>query len=184
MSSVDKALQTMIDNMPEKTGKSLEEWFALLQTQSFTKHGEFMNFLKKEHGVTHGFANTIIQLYKKKPGETKEDLVSAQYQKKAHFRPIYDMLIKEIKTFGEDVEIAPKKTYVSVRRKRQFAILQPSTKTRFDIGLNIKGKDPVGKLEAAGSWNSMCSHRIKTGSKADITPEVISWIREAYEGAG
>lgn len=184
MSSVDKALQTMIDNMPEKTGKSLEEWFALLQTKSFTKHGEFMNFLKKEHGVTHGFANTIIQLYKKNPGETKEDLVSAQYQKKEHLKPIYDMLIKEIKTFGDDVEIAPKKTYVSVRRKRQFAILQPSTKTRFDIGLNIKGKNPEGHLEAAGSWNSMCSHRIKTESVEDITPEVIVWIREAYEGAG
>jgi len=184
MNPVDKALQTMIDNMPEKTGKSLEEWFSILKTKSFTKHGEYMTFLKKENGVTHGFANTIIQLYKKKPKETKDDLVTNQYQGKEHLKPIYDQLVKEISTFGEDVELAPKKAYVSVRRKRQFAILQPSTKSRFDIGLNIKGKEPEGPLEKAGSWNSMCTHRIKTSQVEDLTPEVIQWIKEAYEGAG
>jgi predicted transport protein len=184
MNPVDKALQTMIDNMPEKTGKSLEEWFGILKTKSFTKHGEFMNFLKKENGVTHGFANTIVQLYKKNPEEKEEDLVVTQYKGKEHFKPIYEKLVKEIGQFGGDVELAPKKAYVSVRRKRQFAILQPSTKSRFDIGLNIKGKEPEGSLEKAGSWNSMCTHRIKTGQLEDITPEVIAWIKEAYEGAG
>ena len=184
MSSVDKALQTMIDNMPEKTGKSLEEWFDILKTKSFQKHGEYMKFLKGEHGVTHGFANTIVQLYKKKPSETGDDLVTNQYKGKEHLKPIYDILVKEINKFGDDIELAPKKAYVSVRRKRQFAILQPSTKSRFDIGLNIKGKSPEGKLEASGSWNMMCSHRIKTSSLEDITPQVISWIKDAYEGAG
>jgi predicted transport protein len=111
-------------------------------------------------------------------------LVANQYQGKEHFKPIYDQLVKEISTFGEDVELAPKKAYVSVRRKRQFAILQPSTKSRFDIGLNIKGKEPEGPLEKAGSWNSMCTHRIKTSQVEDLTPEVIQWIKEAYEGAG
>ena len=184
MSSVDKALQTMIDNMPEKTGKSLEEWFELLKGKSFTKHCEYMKFLKGEHWVTHGFANTITALYKKKPDETTDDLVENQYKGKEHLRPIYESLIKAINEFGGDVELAPKKAYVSVRRKRQFAILQPSTKSRFDIGLNIKEKNPVGKLEAAGSWNSMCTHRIKCASQDDIDSQVIAWIKEAYEGAG
>lgn len=184
MSIVDNALQTMIDNMPEKTGKSLEEWFELLKTKNFQKHGEYMKFLKGEHGVTHGFANTITHLFKKDPGETSSDLVTTQYRGKESLKPIYDRLIKEIKAFGNDVELAPKKAYVSVRRKRQFAILQPSTKTRFDIGLNLKGVDPSGQLEAAGSWNSMCTHRIKTSEPEDITEEVISWVKQAYEGAG
>jgi predicted transport protein len=184
MSIVDNALQTMIDNMPEKTGKSLEEWFKLLKTKNFQKHGEYMKFLKGEHGVTHGFANTIAQLYRKKPEETTDDLVEMQYKGKEELRPIYDYLVKELKKFGDDVELAPKKAYVSVRRKKQFAILQPSTKSRFDIGLNIKDKDPEGTLEKAGSWNSMCTHRIKTENVDDITHEVIQWAREAYEGAG
>ena len=174
----------MIDNMPAKTGKSLEEWFDILKTKSFQKHGEFVNFLKKEHQVTHGFANTIVALYKKNPSESTDDLVSNQYIGKESLRAIYDLLIGEINLMGDDIEVAPKKAYVSVRRKRQFAILQPSTKTRFDIGLNLKGKPAEGQLETAGSWNSMCSHRIKVASEADITPKVIKWIREAYEAAG
>jgi len=61
---MDKALKTMIDNMPEKTGKSLEEWKVVLSKQSFSKHSEGVKYLKSEHGVTHGFANTIVTLSK------------------------------------------------------------------------------------------------------------------------
>ena len=61
---MDKALQTMIDNMPEKTGKSLQEWKTILKEKSFSKHSEGVKFLKSEHGVTHGFANTIVSLSK------------------------------------------------------------------------------------------------------------------------
>jgi hypothetical protein len=181
---VNDMLDTMINNMPEKTGKSLDEWFELLKTKSFEKHGEYMAFLKKEHGISHGFANMIAQLYRKNPNESKGDLVSAQYTGKEHLKPIYDKLIKYIKAFGNDVELAPKKAYVSVRRKKQFAILQPSTKNRFDIGLNLKDVEPVGTLEKAGSWNSMCTHRIKTAGPEEITDEVVNWVKEAYERAG
>ncbi len=184
MSSVDKALQTMIDNMSEKTGKSLEEWFDILKAKSFQKHGEYMKFLKGEHGVSHGFANTIVHLYKKKPGETGDDRIVNQYKGKEHLKPIYDQLVNEINKFGDDVELAPKKAYVSVRRKRQFAILQPSTKSRFDIGLNLKGKSPEGKLEVAGSWNSMCSHRIKITDASEVNDDVHEWLKEAYDNAG
>ncbi len=70
----------------------------------------------------------------------------------------YDKLMHAIAKFGNDVEVSPKKAYVSLRRKKQFAIIQPSTKTRMDVGLNIKGVKPAGKVEAAGSWNAMCTH--------------------------
>ena len=60
---MDKALQTMIDNMPEKTGKSLDEWKKLLKSKTFAKHSEAVKFLKEDHGVTHGFANTIVFLF-------------------------------------------------------------------------------------------------------------------------
>ncbi|MGB5430858.1 DUF4287 domain-containing protein, partial [Eudoraea sp.] len=61
---MDKALRTMIDNMPEKTGKSLNEWKSLLKGKSFSKHSEAVKFLKEEYNVTHGFANTIVTLSK------------------------------------------------------------------------------------------------------------------------
>ena len=177
---MDKALQTMIDNMPEKTGKPLEEWLKILKSQDFTKHSEAVKYLKTEHGVTHGFANTIVHL--SKSDETKgADPVDEQYKGKEHLKPIYDAVKDYLSGLGSDVEFAPKKAYVSVRRNKQFAILQPSTKTRFDLGLNIKGKEPDGKLEKAGSWNTMCTHRVRMEGPGDFTEEVKNWIAEAYE---
>ena len=176
-------LKTMIDNMPVKTGKSLEGWIDVLKEKRFAKHGEAVNYLKSEHNLTHGYANTIVHLFKENPLK-KPDLVSQQYQGKETLKPIYDRLKEEISSFGGDVAFAPKKAYVSVRRKKQFALIQPSTKTRVDVGLNLKGKDPTDELENAGSWNTMCSHRIRLSSLDAITPKVIGWLREAYENAG
>ena len=117
---MDKAVQTMISNMPEKTGKSLEEWTEILKSKAFGKHSEAVNFLKKEHGVTHGFANTIVQLSKPKDGE--EDLLANQYKGKENLLPIYKKLISTVEAFGEDVVKTPKKTSVSIIRKKPFFI--------------------------------------------------------------
>ena len=117
--------------------------------------------------------------------DSAADLVAEQYaQGKEGLKPIYDKLSASIKKFGSDVELAPKRAYVSVRRKKQFAIIQPSTKTRLDIGLNFKGRAPEGRLELAGSFNAMCSHRIRITVESEVDQEVIDWIKEAYEGAG
>ena len=180
---MDKALETMIANMPEKTGKSLNTWIAILKKETFTKHSEAVNFLKKTHGVTHGFANTIVHLSKEDKTETV-DVITAQYEKKEALKPIYNTLKSYIETLGSDIEFAPKKAYVSVRRKKQFAIIQPSTKTRVDLGLNLKGKEATGILENSGSFSAMCTHRIRLSSIDDISKEVKNWIKEAYEVAG
>ena len=81
---------------------------------------------------------------------------------------------------GKDVEIAPKKAYVSLRRNKQFAILQPSTATRLDVGLCMKGEPTTARLEASGSFNSMCSHRVRLTSKKDINAELKGWLKKAY----
>ena len=169
--------------MPEKTGKSLEEWLQLLKKQSFTKHSEAVNYLKKEHGVTHGFANTIVHL-SKSDDKPEEDLVETQFHGKEELRPIYDKLIAELKSFGSDVELAPKKAYVSIRRKKQFAIFQPSTKSRFDVGINMKGEPVTDRLEASGSFNAMVSHRVRIATVEEVDTQVISWLKQAYDQAG
>lgn len=181
---MDKALQTMISNMPEKTGKPLEDWLKILQEKSFNKHSEGVKFLKEEYGITHGFANTIVHLSRQQPAGQAGDPVENQYNGKEDLKPFYEKLKMIIESFGTDIEFAPKKAYVSVRRKKQFAIIQPSTRSRLDLGLNIKGRDPEGKLEASGSFNAMCSHRVRIEKAEDISPDVINWIREAYEEAG
>jgi hypothetical protein len=79
--------------------------------------------------------------------------------------------------------VSPKKTYVSLRRSKQFALVQPSTKTRLDVGLNLKGVPPAGRLEASGSFNAMCTHRVRVETAADVDAALIGWMRDAYDRA-
>lgn len=181
-------LQTMINNMPEKTGKSLDEWFKVIAAAGPEKHGEIMSLLKGEHKVTHGFANTIAILYRQQAAggaPAEADLVGAQYAGgKAGLKPIYHAVLEIVNGFGQDVEIAPKKTYVSLRRKKQFAIVQPSTKTRVDLGLNLQDVEPTDRLQGGGAFSGMCSHKVAISSPDEIDDEVIGWLHRAYEQAG
>lgn len=183
---MDKATQTMIDNLHKNTGKSLEQWIAIVKSQNFVKHGEIVKFLKEQHEFTHGFANLVAHKANESDAgsaENQNELITKQYQGKEHLKAFYDQLISEIQAFGNDIEIAPKNSYVSLRRKKQFATLNPATKTRFEIGINLKGQEPKGKLEREKP-NSMCSHKIKLTDLKDIDKEVIDWIKTAYGNAG
>jgi len=179
---MDKALQTMINNMPEKTGKSLDEWKSVLKTKSFTKHSEAVNFLKKEHNVTHGFANTIVTL-SKEDNSTPTDLVKDQYKGKEELLPIYESLLTIVKAFGKDVTLTPKKTSVSIIRKKQFALIKPATKTRIDLGLKLKDKPLTQRLENSGPFGTMCTHRVKLSTLNEVDKELIDWLKEAYQKA-
>jgi len=177
---MDKALQTMIDNMPEKTGKTLEQWMQILTNENIEKHGVAVKYLKTEHGVTHGFANTIVTLFNAK-NEPTEDLVTSQYSGKEALKPLYDKLITVVSNFGGDVVITPKKTGVSLIRKKQFALIKPATKTRIDLGLKLKDIEVQGRLENSGPFGSMCTHRIQLTSVSDIDEEVTLWLKAAYD---
>ena len=179
---MDKALQTMIENMPEKTGKSLTEWKTLLKSKSFGKHSEAVNYLKKEHNVTHGFANTIVSLSKDKKSSDK-DLVAKQYKGKENLLPIFESLISLVKNFGSDVKITPKKTEVSLDRKRKFAVIKPATKSRIDLGLKLKGKPITERLENSGPFGTMCTHRVRLTDVSQIDSELKEWLNEAYQKA-
>jgi len=179
---MEKALQTMIDNMPEKTGKSLNEWKSILKTKTFAKHSEAVNYLKKEHNVTHGFANTIVTLSKEE-NNSPADLVDQQYKGKENLIPIYEALLNVVKSLGDDVTITPKKTTVSIIRKTQFALIKPSTKTRIDLGLKIKDKPTTDRLESSGPFGSMCTHRIQLIDATQVDAELKTWLTEAYEKA-
>ena len=184
--AVDAATATMIANYRKNTGKPLEAWVALARAQGLAKHGEIVRWLKEKHGLGHGYANLAAQraLAGDAPAPAGEDLVAAQYAgAKAALRPAYDKLAKAVAKFGADVEFAPKKAYVSLRRSKQFALVQPSTADRLDVGINLKGVSPGGRLEASGSFNAMVSHRVRVAMAAEIDAELIGWLRAAYDQA-
>lgn len=177
----------MIENLKKNTGKSLEEWIVIVKKTGIEKHGEILKYLKNEHGFTHGFAN-LVSLKSRGTdagsAESPESLVDEQYKGKEGLRPMYDKVIAQVKMFGDDVEISPKRAYVSLRRKKQFALVQPSTKARLDIGINIKGQSSTERLENSGSFNSMCSHRVRTEQIDNIDEELVGWLKMAYDVAG
>jgi hypothetical protein len=191
MSSVERAKATQIANIQKKTGESLEELTELIQTSGLSKHGEIRSMLMEKLGLGYGDANmlvqyllkTDVQLVVQEKGLTTDDVLDEIYSgPKANLRPIHDKLMSAINQFG-DFEIAPKKGYVSLRRKRQFAMLGPATNTRFELGINIKDLDTDERLveQPAGS---MCNYKVRLTEPDQIDETVVNWLRMAYEKAG
>jgi len=194
MSQPDAAMVSMAENLKAKTGKSLEEWVAILKRKNFEKHGEMVAFLKKDHGMGHGYANLVAHTSRGGIAISAGAPVTASGSRgnpadeiytgpKTALRPIHDSLMAAIQKFGNDVEVAPKKGYVSLRRSKQFALIQPSTKDRVDVGIQLKGAAPKGRLEASGSFSGMVSHRVRVTSVQDVDKELIGWIKMAYDAS-
>ncbi len=185
--SPEEMAATMIANLPEKTGKPLEDWLDLVRPMGLHRHGEIVNMLKTEHDVTHGYANLIAtKSLEELDGEkTDEELVHAQYAgPKAGLYPIYETLVGVAERMGDDVTVSPKKTYVSLRRAKQFAIIQPSTRDRVDLGLNLKEAETTDRLEPSGSFNAMVSHKVALEDSIEVDSEVKDWLQQAYDEAG
>ena len=186
--SPEEMANAMIANMKEKTGKTLEQWLSVAKKTGGSKHGEVVKALKSDHGLTHGYANLVAhKLLKSDAGSQAAggtDLVAAQYSgPKEGLKPIYDAVIKVAKALGKDVEVAPKKTYVSLRRNKQFALVQPSTRTRVDLGINLKDEPATERLEKAGSFNAMVSHRVRLEKPGDVDKDVKAWLKKAWAEA-
>ncbi len=178
--SPEDQLATMLSNIPEKTGKTLDVWKKLISQNGFEKHTEIIKFLKNEYGVTHGFAN-LISAKARESGED-EDLIAIQYSgNKSGLKPLHDMIVGYAQSLGSDVEFVPKKTSHSLRRKKQFALIIPATKTRIDLGLALKGDAAKGRLEI---YNAMCSHRVRLEAMTDFDKEVQTWMKDAYSRSG
>ncbi len=187
MSVVDKALESQIRNIQTRTGKTLDELYAVIRASGLGKHGEIRDMLKRDLGLGHGDANTLVHTYFQSAtpaaaapaGNVVDEIYS---DAKAHLRPIHDRLMTAIETFGE-FEVAPKKGYVSLRRKKQFATIGPPTKSRVEVGLNMKDVAPTDRLVALPP-GGMCQYKVHVTSEAEVNPELVAWIRRAYDSAG
>lgn len=191
MSAVDKAIQTQLTNIQTRTGKRLDELRAVLQQSGLTKHSEIRAMFQRDLGLGYGDANMLAQALRKtdaegpnaSQAETADDVVNALYTgAKASLRPIHDRLMAEIAQFGA-FEIAPKKAYLSLRRKKQFAMIGPATNTRIEVGLNMKGVDATARLAEMPS-GGMCNYKVKVADVAEVDAELLAWIERAYASAG
>lgn len=189
MADMDKALATQLANIEKRSGKTLAELGEILRASGLARHGELRDYLKRELGMGHGDANTTVHYVlgsggaAGSEGKGGDEVLDAIYTgPKAALRPIHDKLMAAIGQFGE-FEIAPKKGYLSLRRKKQFAMLGPATNTRFELGLNMKGVPATERLleQAPGG---MCNYKVRLQDAAEVDAEVIAWARQAYDSAG
>jgi hypothetical protein len=189
MSSLDKAVQTQIDNIQKKTGKSFEELTAIVNKSGLSKHGEIRDYLKRELGLGHGDANSLVHAVlqsdgtRAAEGKSQDAVLDEIYTgAKAGFRPIHEKLVKQINTFG-DYEVVPKKGYVSLRRKRQFAMIGPKTNSRFEVGINAKDFKKSARLLEQPK-GSMCNYIVNLADVKEVDSELVAWLKAAYEQAG
>ena len=185
MADPQAEIANMIANLEAKSGKSLECWIAAVRASGHEKHKAVVDWLKAEHGLGHGYANMVAhKTFASDAGSSEDDaLMDAMFAgPKAAIRPVYGRVAAIVEGLDGST-FAPKKTYVSFRRAKQFGLAQPSTKDRLDLGLNLKGVEPAGRLEASGAFNAMVSHRVRLTSPEEVDAEVEAWILKAWEGA-
>ena len=189
MSSLDQARDTQLKNIEARTGRTLAELRTLLAGSGLAKHGELRSFAMEKLGLGYGDANTLVHLALASDGQSAaagksgmEVLAEIYADKKAPLRPVHDALMAAIDRFGE-FEVAPKKGYVSLRRKKQFATIGPGSAARVDVGLNMKGVAATERL-LAEKPGGMCQYKVKLAAPSEVDAELIGWIRQAYDAAG
>jgi len=186
-------MQKWIKELPQKTGRSLDEWIELAKKSGPATEKERREWLKKEHKLGTNSAWCIAERADGKG--TEEDtpegyLKAAEQYVEAMFsgprvalRPLYDQLLKLSLGLGKDVKASPGKTAVSLYRNHVFANLKPSTNTRIDVGLALGNMKTPKRLIDTGGYEKKdrITRRIEVKSKADIDEELKRWLKKAYE---
>jgi hypothetical protein len=186
-----------VAELPGKTGHSLEEWVRIVEKDGPKSNKERIGWLKAEHGFGTNTAKWIAERAIKGNGWEDGDpdaylkaaatYVEAMYpESKSALRPLHDRLIELGRGLGADVRVCPCQTMVPLYRDNVFAQIKPTTRTRIDLGLCLRGVEAAGRLLSTGgeAKGDRITHRIAIASPDDIDAVVERWLRSAYERAG
>ena len=185
MADPQVALATQMRNIEAKTGETLAQVRAVILASGLTKHGEVRTMLMQRYSLGHGDANTLAHAAKAEPAQDSSDAdpLDAIYSgKKAELRPLHELVMAQIAKFGE-FEIAPKKAYVSLRRKKQFAMVGPATQTQVEVGLNAKSLPADARLKALPA-GGMCPYAVRLSTPAEVDKKLVGWLKTAFDAAG
>jgi hypothetical protein len=169
----------------ERTGEGLDVWNERVRSSGATDENALRAWLS-EQGVT-GYPQMLLVMerfgYPDYLRSSPDELIENQYADRPQLRPILDALLALLPGIGE-VEIQARKTYVAfLTPRRTFAALQPTTKTRADLGLRLSGGQPAeGRLEVARSFGqSSVTHKIGLTHPSAVDADVEMWMRRSYE---
>lgn len=188
------ATLTQLRNIQAKTGRTIAELHAALVASALQKTGQRRTLLMEQFKLGYGDANAVALLYGKPlpaldgtspppaASEAGDPLDAIYTGTKAPLRALHEAVMKVVQTFG-GFESAPKKSYVSLRRKRQFAMVGPATKDQIEIGINTKALPPAARLRAQPA-GGMCQYTVRLASAREVDAELAGWLRAAYDSAG
>ena len=182
--------QAYLDSIKKNTGLSPEDFHALAEKQGLlrpgVKAGQVVDWLKSDYGLGHGHAMAMYGTIRSfnAPKVSDEDRVDKHFSgKRSQWRPTYNKIVTRVRKFGSDVDIRVGNSYLSLMRNgKKFAIVQVSV-DRLDIGLKLKRTAAKGRFAAAGTWNSMVTHRVSLTDPSQFDREVIDGLRDAYSRA-
>lgn len=184
--NINQAVEAQLKNIQIKTGRSLNQLAVIVQKSGFREHNDIRDMFHREMGLPYAEASTLTQAVLHVDGTraaSGDPMLDTIYTGlKVGLRPIHEKLMDNIMKFGE-FEVLPKFGYVSLRRKRQFAMLGPANSTRFELGLNGRGLTNGSRLlqQLPGG---MCDYKIKLRDAAEVDGEVLGWVWQAYNNAG
>ena len=185
MSTVEQGLRSQIENIEAKYGRPIDDWVELIGASGLTRHGEIVALLKADYGLSHGAANRValvaMDALAPKAETTNQEAV-LYTGKRAALLPIHARLMESVSGLGPDVEVAPKKGYLSLRRRKQFAMIQPAAR-HVDLGLVLSGRPVDERFESAANFNALFTHRVRVRSVEDIDRELVGALEVAYEAA-
>jgi hypothetical protein len=185
-------VRNWIDTLPQKTGRSLDDWLRLIEDEGPPGEKERRDWLKAEHGLGTNTAGWMAErsVGKGEDGDPEKYLqqavehVETQYAGgKAPLRPIYEELLKVGLAAGPAAKACPCGTMVPLYRNHVFAQIKPTTKTRIDLGFALKDTPVSGRLIDTGGFakKDRITHRIPITSLTEIDDEVRRWLQTAYE---
>jgi len=189
MAMVESSMRKLL----ERTGKSADEWVAIVKKHGPSGEKERREWLKTAHGFTTNYAWWIAELSVGKGQENTdpnaylaaaEGYVEKMYAgKREALRPLYQKLLQLGLATGRDVKACPCQTMVPLYRHHVFAQIKPSTNTRIDMGFALGDRKPTGRLIDTGGFarKDRITHRIEITSLDDIDAEVMKWMKTAYE---
>jgi hypothetical protein len=179
MATVEAGIQSQLRNIEKDYGKTIDELVVVVTESGLTKHNDVVAMLKQRYGMSHGAAHRVSLTARDRAVQP----AAAAGGLAAPLQEVYAGLLKKAVSLGKDIEQAPKKGYVSLRRRKQFAMLQPGARW-INLGLVLAKQPPGGRLESAAKWNALFTHRVRVATNADVDEELESWLRSAYDAAG
>jgi hypothetical protein len=186
-------IQDWIVKLPEKTGRSLDDWLRLVRESGPPTEKERREWLKKNYQLG---TNAAWWIAERAEGKGLEDgdpeaylkaaagYVEAMYAgPKAGLRPLHDELVRLGRSLGPDVKVCPCQTIVPLYRRHVFAQIKPTTRTRIDLGFALKDTKPTGRLIDTGGFakKDRITHRIPITTPDEIDDEVKRWLKVAYD---